>query len=128
MELIDEETKILLKKEKDARIKKEITKLKRLFKDMEKSTMDTVSSLIKNAAFMAITLDDLQETINSEGAVSTYQNGENQSGTKKSPEIDIYNTMIKNHMSIIKQLSDLLPKAANIPGVGEDFEKFVGSK
>ena len=124
---IDEETRRLVKKIKDARIKKEMSKLRRLFRDMEKSTMDTVSSLIKNAAFMAVTLDDLQETINLEGAISTYQNGENQSGTKKSPEVEIYNTMIKNHMAIMKQLSDLLPKG-NALGVGDGFEAFVGSK
>ena len=116
------------KEEKDKAIKKEMTRLKRLFKDMEKSTIDTVFSLIKNAAFMVVTLEDLQETINREGAVSEYQNGENQWGTKKSPEVEIYNTMIKNHMAIIKQLSDLLPKGANAPGVGDDLEEFVGSK
>ncbi len=126
--MMDEETKILLQKEKDGRIKKEMAKLKRLFKDMEKDTMNTVSSLIRNAAFMVVTLDDLQETINREGAVSEYQNGENQWGTKKSPEVEIYNTMIKNHMAIIKQLSDLLPKATSTPGAGDDFEEFVGSK
>jgi hypothetical protein len=125
---MDEETKILFKKEKDARIKKETTKLRRLFKDMEKSAMDTVSSLIKNAAFMAVTLDDLQETINLEGVMSEYKNGENQWGSKKSPEVEIYNTMIKNHMAIIKQLSDLLPKASHTPGAGDDLEAFVGSK
>jgi len=43
--------------------------------------------------------------------VSTYQNGENQWGTKKSPEIEIYNAMIKNHAAIIKQLQDMLPKS-----------------
>ena len=125
---MSKELQILQQKDKDARIKKEITKLKRLFKDMEKSTMDTVSSLIKNAAFMVVTLEDLQETINQNGVMSEYQNGENQWGTKKSPEVEIYNTMIKNHMTIIKQLSDLLPKAAHTPGAGDDFEDFVGSK
>lgn len=122
------ELQILQQKEKDAKIKKEMAKLKRLFKGMEKDTMNTVSSLIRNAAFMAVTLDDLQEIINIEGAVSEYQNGENQWGTKKSPEVEIYNTMIKNHMSIIKQLSDLLPKPPQPLGAGDDFEAFVGSK
>ena len=125
--MMSKELQALQQKEKDAKIKKEITKLKRLFKDMEKGTMDTVSSLIKNAAFMAVTLDDLQETINSEGAVSEYQNGENQWGTKKSPEVEIYNTMIKNHMTIIKQLSDLLPKQEHKPK-SDGFNEFVAGR
>lgn len=95
---------------KDERIKKEIQRLKRLFKNMPKDTMNRVLSLINNAAFMTVTLEDLQETINREGAVSEYQNGENQHGTKKSPEVEIYNTMIKNQMGIIKQLTDLTPQ------------------
>lgn len=100
---------------KDERIKKEIQRLKRLFKDMPKSTKDKIDSLIKNAAFMTITLEDLQEAINREGAVAEYQNGENQWGTKKSPEVDIYNAMIKNHMGIIKQLTDLVPEKPKEP-------------
>ncbi len=60
--------------------------------------------------FMSITLADLQKKINEEGVVSEYQNGENQFGTKKSPEVEIYNIMIKNYMTAIKQLTDLLSK------------------
>ena len=108
------------------KIKKEIARLKKLFQSVSKETMDIVDSLIKSAAFMTITLYDLQETINKEGAVSTYQNGENQHGTKKSPEVEIYNTMIKNHSNIIKQLSDLIPKAQSL--AGDDLEEFIGSK
>lgn len=104
---------------KQERIKKEINRLKRLFKDMPEGTKKKITSLIDNAAFMTITLEDLQEVINREGPVSEYQNGENQWGTKKSPEVEIYNTMIKNHMGIIKQLTDLMPEKPKEP-VKED--------
>lgn len=90
---------------------------------MPKNTMDKVSSLIKNAAFMTITLEDLQETINIDGAVTEYKNGENQFGTKKSPEIEIYNTMIKNHMGIMKQLTDLMPEPIEPTKTEEDQKK-----
>ncbi|EHI98033.1 hypothetical protein CDLVIII_1334 [Clostridium sp. DL-VIII] len=105
-----EDEGFLKKIENEKRIKKEANRLKKLFKDMPKNTMDKVSSLIKNAAFMTITLEDLQEKIIQDGTVSEYKNGENQFGTKKSPEVEIYNTMIKNHMGIIKQLTDLMPE------------------
>lgn len=113
--------------EKNKLVKKEMLRLKRIFKDLEKDKLDTAISLIKNAAFMAVTLEDLQQTINREGTVSEYQNGENQWGTKKSPEVEIYNTMIKNHMTIIKQLTDLLPK--DTPKSEDDgFDAFVGGR
>jgi len=99
----------MAKLSKETRIKRETTRLRRVFKSLTKEKLDTASSLIRNAAFMTITLDDLQTEMNKKGIISEYQNGENQWGTKKSPEVEIYNTMIKNHLAIIKQLCDLLP-------------------
>ena len=52
---------------KDQRIKREIARLKRVFRDLDKNKLQTVESLIKNAAFMAVSLEELQEIINVEG-------------------------------------------------------------
>jgi hypothetical protein len=95
---------------KDERIKKEIARLLKLLQDIPEDVRGSVDSLVRNAAFMSITLEDLQQQINEKGCVSEYQNGENQWGTKKSPEVEIYNAMIRNHMGIIKQLTDLVPE------------------
>ena len=104
-----------------------MNKLTKIFKDISKEKKDTIDSLINSASFMAITLQDLQDTINENGVVSEYQNGENQWGTKKSPEIEIYNTMIKNYSSVVKQLTDLLPKDA--PKIESDgFDEFMINK
>lgn len=94
---------------KEQKIKKEIARLKRVFKDLDKNKLQTVESLIKNAAFMAVSLEELQETINAEGYVVEYQNGENQKGTKQSDAVKTYIAMTKNHAAIIKQLTDLVP-------------------
>ncbi|MEL3973058.1 hypothetical protein AAEO50_12300 [Rossellomorea oryzaecorticis] len=99
-----------LKKDKEVqkKIKKELRRLNNIFKDIEQGKKDTVRSLIENAAFMSVILDELQQHIAENGTVSEYQNGANQWGTKISPEAQIYNSMIKNHMAIVKQLTDLL--------------------
>ncbi len=99
----------MTKEERDERIKKEFSKLKKLLTDIPKDKANSVESLLRNAAFMSITLDDLQDKINEIGVVSEYQNGQNQWGTKKSPEVEVYNAMIKNYMGVIKQLTDLIP-------------------
>ena len=118
---IDEE------QEKLARISVEIKKLNKLYTKLDLKTKKAVHSIIENAAFMSITLEDLQLQIIINGVVSEYQNGENQFGTKKSPEVEIYNTMIKNHMTIMKQLTDLLPKQG--PGIIDDgFNTFVNKR
>lgn len=49
---------------KDQKIKREINRLKRVFRDLDKNKLQTVESLIRNAAFMAVSLEELQEIIN----------------------------------------------------------------
>lgn len=91
------------------KIQKEQKKIKKIFKDLDENKKRLVNPLIEKAAFMSVTLDELQATINDEGCVSEYKNGENQYGTKKSPEVEIYLNMSKNYAVIIKQLTELVP-------------------
>lgn len=117
--------------EKIERISKETKRLYKLFSKMDAKIKKSVQSLVDNAAFMAITLEDLMEIINTNGVTEEYQNGANQSGVKKSSEVEVYNTMVKNHMNIMKQLTDLLPKQPpQNSEVDKDdgFEKFVQAK
>lgn len=110
---------------KEERIKKEQLRLARIFRDIPKERKDTVRSLIANAAFMAVTLEDLQETINRDGVVSEYQNGENQWGTKKSPEVEVHIAMTKNHLAVIKQLCDLLPDGDATKQAEDELMAFI---
>ena len=95
----------------ETRIKREREKLAEVFAKMDENKRKTAEKLMDNAAFMAVTLEDLRDSINENGCVSEYQNGENQFGTKKSPEVEVYNTMIKNYTTVIKTLCDLLPES-----------------
>ncbi len=67
--------------------------------------------LIKNALFMERELRKLQTHIRKHGVVSEYQNGQNQWGTKKSPEVEVYNSMIKNYTAVVSKLNDILPES-----------------
>ena len=105
---------------------KELEKLEKIFKDIEPGKQKVVEKLIGNAAFMAESLDKLQEIIKEKGFVEEYQNGANQSGVKKCSEVEIYNTMIKNYSSVIKQLTDLLPNGA--ASGGDELLDFLNGK
>jgi len=105
---------------------KELNKLKKIFKDIEPDKAKIVEKLISNAAFMAESLDDLQEIIREKGFTEEYHNGANQSGVKKCSEVEIYNTMIKNYSSVIKQLVDLLPEEAK--GGGDELLDFISGR
>lgn len=107
-------------------IKKELTKLKKIFKGIEPDKEKIVEKLISNAAFMAASLEELQDIINEKGYTEEYQNGANQFGVKKCSEVEIYNTMIKNYSSVIKQLVDLLPNGG--ASGGDELLDFISGR
>ena len=94
---------------KEDKIKKEKNRLTRVFKFLDKNKLATVRPLIDNAAFTAISLDELQEIINRNGYTDEYQNGEHQKGVKQAPEVQMHIAMTRNLSTIIKQLVDLAP-------------------
>ena len=112
--------------ERENRIKKEKNKLKKQFSKIDEKKKQLVQRLIENAAFMAITLEYLQDDINMNGCISEYKNGENQYGTKKSPEVEIYNTMVKNYAAVIRQLTDLLPEG--VEKTDDGFDDFISGR
>lgn len=112
---------------KDEILSKEKKKLEGIYSKLEDKTKKSVSSLIDNAAFMSASLYDLRKIINEKGYVEEYQNGQNQKGIKKCSEVEIYNTMIKNYMSCIKQLTDLLPKQKE-KEPDDGFDDFVNAR
>jgi sugar-specific transcriptional regulator TrmB len=111
---------------KNERINAKIDELRQVFGDLDKNTQTTIEALINKAAFMSVTLDDLQTAINEKGVIEEYHNGANQSGYKKSVEVDVYNTMIKNYHAVMKQLIDLLPNKTDGQLAGESIRAFLG--
>lgn len=115
-------------KSKDDIIKSEKRKLAGIYSKLDTKTKKSVESLIEEAAFMAASLYELRQEINEKGYTEEYQNGANQKGIKKRSEVEVYNTMVKNHMAVIKQLTDLLPKRKETGQDGDGFEDFVNGR
>ena len=67
-------------KTKEQRIKAEISKINKVFKELDENKKKIVTPLIQKAAFMHVELEELQKTIEVEGCVDEYQNGANQWG------------------------------------------------
>lgn len=102
---------------KEERIKRERNKLTKQFKGLDDRRRRVAEKSIENAAWMSVTLEDLRDTIDEngiDGLVIEYQNGQNQKGSKSSPEVDVYNRTLANYMKIIKQLSDMLPEEVKV--------------
>lgn len=94
---------------KEKRIKAELKRLQVKFELVDANQREVAAQLLQNAAFMAVTLQDLQEIINAQGVTDTYQNGANQYGTKASATLQSYNALIKNYTAVIKTLAQLVP-------------------
>lgn len=115
--------------EREQRITAEMKKMRRILKRIPKDRQELARKLIEREAFLLVALEDLEAQISANGYVSEYQNGENQWGTKKSPEVEIYNTAIKNYNALIKQLADMVPVENGGRSVIEDgFEQFVETR
>ena len=114
---------------KDEIIEKEYKKLSGIYTKLNTKTKKSINSLMNEAAFMSASLYELRQIINAKGYTEEYQNGANQKGVKKSSEIEIYNTMIKNYSAVMKQLTDLLPKEEPKVKVENDgFDDFIDSR
>ena len=96
---------------KEAMIKKELKKIKSIYKDLDLKRKKNAESLMNSAAFMAVSMMELEHIINLKGYTEEYQNGANQRGVKKCSEVEIYNNLAKNYLSYVKQLDDMLQKA-----------------
>ena len=97
-------------KEKEKAIKKERDKLNGLFQNIPKDSKTLCEGLINNAAFMFVTLNELQEEVKQHGAMLKATSGNGFEIVKDNPAYKAYNTMISRYTVIIKQLSDLLPE------------------
>jgi hypothetical protein len=111
---------------KEEKIKREMARLNRVFKGLDKNKLATVQSLIKMAAFNAVSLDELQETINQDGYTQKYKNGANQHGIKQSAEAELYIQMTRNQNTIIKQLADITPPLVDANNELMQFRKKHG--
>ena len=103
-------------------IKLEIERISKIFEDMPPDRKEIARPLIENAGFLSVILNELREEITEKGIKEQYQNGMNQSGYKDSVEVKTYTSMLRTYMSVIKQLSDLLPNSN--PDDEDEFDKF----
>jgi hypothetical protein len=113
----------MVKAKKTTRIKKEKERLLDIFKDLDENKLNTCAALIDRAAFITISLQDLEVQLNDTGWVETYQNGENQYGMKKSAAADVHISLTKNLNAIVKQLLELVPPAQKASRLDELMQK-----
>lgn len=110
---------------KAERITREERRLKRNYKDIQKDKSAVVEGLIRRAAFMRATLEDMELDLDERGFVEMFAQGDQEPYERERPVARQYQQMNKNYQSIIKQLSDLLPKEPPKQKEDDGFDSFV---
>lgn len=95
--------------DKDQRIDQKKSELMETFEELPEEQLKIASDLIAQAAFLAVTLQDLAEIISEEGMTEEYTNGTNQSGRKISSNAKMYNSLIGKYNTIVGSLLKLVP-------------------
>lgn len=100
---------------KEERINKERERLTALFADLDANQLQAAAGLISSAAFLAVSLEDLEAEINANGYIDSYTNGASQAGEKISAAVQAYATLNAKYQSTIQKLLKIVPPAAKKP-------------
>lgn len=116
-------------KEREKRIKREITRLRKIYQDVPPRHKAAIDGLIKRAAYMRICLEDMEADLAENGYVEMFSQSPNVPPYERErPVARLYNNLNKSYQSIVKQLSDIL-KIEPPPKEEEDgFEDFINSR
>ena len=96
-------------KERIERIEIKKAELMETFATLPEEKMKVASDLIAQAAFLAVSLEDLSSIIGKEGMTETYTNGKNQSGRKISSNAKMYSSLIGKYNTIVGSLLKIVP-------------------
>lgn len=100
---------------KEERIEKERERLAALFADLDENRQQAAAGLISSAAFLRVSLEDLEAEINANGCIDEYTNGANQSGYKVAANVQAYTSLNAKYQSTMQKLLKIVPPAPKKP-------------
>jgi len=112
--------------DKEKRFKREKSRLNRILKDLSKDKKKMAEGLISQAAFMRVTLEELQEIMNTDGPVELFEQG-SQRILREHPAAKTYNTMVRNYTAVCKAMFSLLPEEQKQVAADELMEFIKGA-
>lgn len=108
----------------ETRILEEERRLEDTFGDLPEKKKAAAQGLVRRAAFMRVSLEDLEEELNRHGFTEWFSQGGQEPYLRERPTSKVYCTLNANYQKIVKQLTELLPKEEG-PAAGSDsFDTF----
>lgn len=93
-----------------SRQKKEQNRIKKIYKNLPKERLEIAKKLIERAAYMLVSLEDMEQKISEDGLVVTMPQGSYEI-ERAHPLLQPYNAMVKNYNATIKQLNEMSPNS-----------------
>ena len=93
-----------------SRQKKEQNRIKKIYKNLPKERLEIAKKLIERAAYVLVSLEDMEAKISEDGLVVTMPQGSYEI-ERAHPLLQPYNAMVKNYNATIKQLNDIAPNS-----------------
>lgn len=109
--------------EKEKKIKQEINRIKKNYKEIEKEKAKVLEGLINEVSFIKISLEELRENLLKEGLTELFEQGEQRFNREK-PEVKIYLNFMKTYHSSMKLLLDMIPNDEIKLTEADEFAKF----
>jgi hypothetical protein len=111
---------------KSTKIKKEKERLTEIYKDLPERKQAIAQGLIERAAYIRVSMHDLEEYLDQNGYVEKFKQGAQDPYDRKRPQADLYVQFSTQYNKIMQQLDGMLPKVKEQPVVEEDiFDDFV---
>lgn len=101
------EEEITKKEQREKRIKKEMLKIKKLYKSLSKEKKSKIEELIYRASFLLVLAQDMESELVACDNFTTTTVNASQRFTKTNPLLKDYRDTIKSYQAVIKQLDDL---------------------
>ena len=92
--------------DKEKEIKKQLKKLRDIYKDSLETRAFIVDNILQQLAFCIVTLNEAKQNVIENGSVSLFKQG-SQEFMRESPAIAVFNKTIKTYQSLLKQLEEL---------------------
>lgn len=101
-----------MKASQKTRKAKEFKRMKEIYSEISPKQQVICYSMLEEAAFLKVTLEDLRAEISENGTTDEYKNGANQFGVKVSASLQSYNQTLKNYFVLLEKIVKMFPISA----------------
>ena len=118
---------ITKKQEREKRIKKEMLKMKKMYKNLTKEKMSKVQELIYRASFLLVMAQDMETDLIVCNSFTTTTINASQTFIKTNHLLKDYRDTIKSYQAVIKQLDDLTKDDLVSDPPKDELDEFIDS-